>query len=158
MMILQLRCSAALRCNVGANPLAFLTQIRQTNAMSRLLSLTAVAFFVNLPSLLACEGCKEPSSVAGQSGVAGISASFSWSVLFMLGVVTVLLTGMVLMMIRSCKELAAQQNPEAVPVEPANDLLVTFRRACTGSWRVLRGIALQKRAMRFRDSATGALS
>jgi hypothetical protein len=67
----------------------------------------------NMPSLLACEGSKEPSKVAGDSGVAGISASFSWSVIFMIGMVAFLLTGMVLMMVRSCKQLAEQRHPAA---------------------------------------------
>ncbi len=59
-----------------------------------------------VPSLVACEGCKEPSNVAGDSGVAGISASFSWSVVFMLGMLTFLISGMVFMTIRSCRQLA----------------------------------------------------
>lgn len=61
------------------------------------------------PSLMACEGCKEPSNVIGDSGVGGISASFSWSVVFMLGMLAFLLCGMVRMMIRSSRQLAAQQ-------------------------------------------------
>ena len=78
--------------------------------MLRFLSLLGVLLTSYLPSLLACEGGKEPSNVAGDSGVAGISASFSWSVVFMLGMLAFLLTGMVLMMIRSCKQLAEQQH------------------------------------------------
>jgi hypothetical protein len=78
--------------------------------MLRFLSLLAALSMSYLPSVTACEGCKEPSSVAGGSGVGGISASFSWSVVFMLGMLAFLLTGMVLMMIRSCKQLAEQQN------------------------------------------------
>jgi hypothetical protein len=61
------------------------------------------------PSLMACEGCKEPSNVIGDSGVGGISASFSWSVVFMLGMLSFLLCGMVRMMIRSCRQLAEQR-------------------------------------------------
>jgi hypothetical protein len=81
--------------------------------MPRFLSLLAALLMSNMPSLLACEGCKEPSNVAGDSGVAGISASFSWSVIFMIGMVAFLLTGMVLMMVRSCKQLAEQRHPAA---------------------------------------------
>jgi hypothetical protein len=81
--------------------------------MLRFLSLLAALLMSNMPSLLACEGCKEPSNVAGDSGVAGISASFSWSVIFMIGMVAFLLTGMVLMMVRSCKQLAEQRHPAA---------------------------------------------
>ena len=78
----------------------------------------------------------------------------------MLGVVSFLLTGMVFMMIRSCKELAAQQNPNAAPVESRNDILVNLRRASAGAWGHMRGTVcyLQKQAGRFRESATGALS
>jgi hypothetical protein len=78
--------------------------------MLRFLSLLGALSMSYLPSLMACEGCKEPSSVAGESGVGGISASFSWSVVFMLGMLAFLLTGMVLMMIRCCKQLAEQQH------------------------------------------------
>jgi hypothetical protein len=81
--------------------------------MLRFLSLLAVLLMSYLPSLVACEGCKEPANVAGDSGVAGISASFSWSVLFMIGMVAFLLTGMVLMMIRSCKQLEEKRHPAA---------------------------------------------
>jgi hypothetical protein len=92
------------------------TDIQHTGEMYRLISLAGFVFLAHLPSLLACEGCKEPSNVAGQSGVAGISASFSWSVLFMLAVTGFLMTGLVLMMVRSCKQLAAQHNPNPAHV------------------------------------------
>ena len=85
-------------------------KINKTTDMMRFLSLFGALLMSYLPSLMACEGCKEPSNVAGDSGVAGISASFSWSVVFMLGMLAFLLTGMVLMMIRSCKQLAEQQH------------------------------------------------
>jgi hypothetical protein len=78
--------------------------------MLRFLSLLGASLMSYAPSLLACEGCKEPSNVAGDAGVAGISASFSWSVIFMLGMLAFLLTGMLFMIIRSCKQLAEQQN------------------------------------------------
>jgi hypothetical protein len=60
----------------------------------------------HVPPLVACEGCKAPSNVTGASGVAGIGASFSWSVLFMLGMLAFVMGGMILMMIRSCRQLA----------------------------------------------------
>jgi hypothetical protein len=89
--------------------------------MLRFLSLLVASLMGCLPSLMACEGCKEPSNVAGDSGVIGISASFSWSVVFMLGMLAFLLTGMVLMMVRSCKQLAAQQQQHpAVTSNPAH--------------------------------------
>ena len=78
--------------------------------MFRFLSLVGALLMSYAPSLMACEGCKEPSNVAGESGVGGISASFSWSVVFMLGMLAFLLTGMVLMMVRSCKQLAQQHH------------------------------------------------
>jgi hypothetical protein len=78
--------------------------------MVRFVFLLAGLSMSYLPSLLACEGCKEPSNVAGDGGVAGISASFSWSVIFMLGMLAFLLTGMLFMIMRSCKQLAEQQN------------------------------------------------
>jgi hypothetical protein len=77
--------------------------------MLRLLSLLAALLMNYVPSLVACEGCKEPSNVTGASGVSGIGASFSWSVLFMIGMLAFLLSGMVFMMIRSCRQLAAQR-------------------------------------------------
>jgi hypothetical protein len=77
--------------------------------MVRFFSMVGVLLLSYGPSLMACEGCKEPSNVIGDSGVGGISASFSWSVVFMLGMLTFLLCGMVRMMIRSCRQLAEQQ-------------------------------------------------
>jgi hypothetical protein len=77
--------------------------------MFRFLSIIGASILSYGPSLMACEGCKEPSNVIGDSGVGGISASFSWSVVFMLGMLTFLLFGMVRMMIRSSRQLAAQQ-------------------------------------------------
>jgi hypothetical protein len=79
------------------------------SGMLRLLSLLAALLMNYVPSLVACEGCKEPSNVTGASGVSGIGASFSWSVLFMIGMLAFLLSGMVFMMIRSCRQLAAQR-------------------------------------------------
>ena len=77
--------------------------------MLRLLSLLSALLMGYVPALIACEGCKEPSNVTGASGVSGIGASFSWSVLFMVGMLAFLISGMVFMMIRSCRQLAAQR-------------------------------------------------
>ena len=77
--------------------------------MLRFLSMIGALVLSYGPSLLACEGCKEPSNVIGDSGVGGISASFSWSVVFMLGMLAFLLSSLVRMMIRSSQQLAAQQ-------------------------------------------------
>jgi hypothetical protein len=92
--------------------------------MLRCFSLLGALLMSYLPSLMACEGCKEPSNVAGDSGVAGISASFSWSVVFMIGMLGFLLCGMILMMVRSCRQLATQQqvhqvSPPASSSQPA---------------------------------------
>ena len=83
-------------------------KINKSYGMSRYFTLTGALLMSSLPSLMACEGCKEPSNVAGDSGVSGISASFSWSVLFMITMVGFLLAGMILMMVRSCRQLASQ--------------------------------------------------
>jgi hypothetical protein len=67
-------------------------------------------FLMNfVPSLMACPGCKEPSNVAGASGVSGISAGFSWSVLFMLFSVATIMGGMILMIVRSCRRIEASR-------------------------------------------------
>jgi hypothetical protein len=82
--------------------------------MLRFLSMIGALVLSYGPSLLACEGCKEPSNVIGDSGVGGISASFSWSVVFMLGMLAFLISGMVRMMIRSSQQLAEQRQRLAV--------------------------------------------
>jgi hypothetical protein len=82
--------------------------------MLRFLSVLGALLLSYGPSLMACEGCKEPSNVIGDSGVGGISASFSWSVVFMLGMLAFLLCGMVRMMIRSCRQLADQRQRVAM--------------------------------------------
>ena len=109
----------------------------KSTRMLRLVSLTSVLLINYLPSVLACDGCKEPSSVAGGSGVGGISASFSWSVIFMIGVVAFLLTGMLFMIIQSCKQLAAAQNPsgETMPESSARGVPFPVRRARFTGWR-----------------------
>jgi hypothetical protein len=109
----------------------------KTVRMVRLMSVAGVLLMSYIPSLLACEGCKEPSNVAGDSGVGGISASFSWSVIFMLGMVAFLLTGMLFMIIRSCKELAAQQNPvaEAMPESTGRRVRFIVWRPLFALWR-----------------------
>jgi hypothetical protein len=86
--------------------------------MVRLFSLISGLLMSYLPSLIACDGCKEPSDVTGASGAGGIGASFSWSVLFMIGMLAFLLSGMVLMMVRSCKQLAAQRS--RIPLNSAD--------------------------------------
>jgi hypothetical protein len=73
-------------------------------------------FLATIPSALACEGCKEPTSVTGNGGVDGISAGFSGSVLFMLVVVGSLIGGFIWMIIRSCKQLeSAHRETAAIP-------------------------------------------
>jgi hypothetical protein len=85
--------------------------------MLRFVSLLCAWLMSCAPSLMACELCKEPSNVAGDSGVAGIGASFSWSVVFMLGMLAFLISGMVFMMVRSCKKLTAQQEQTLAGME-----------------------------------------
>jgi hypothetical protein len=98
----------------SANALAPCRKITKTKSMLRLLWLLIAVLLSYVPSLVACEGCKEPSNVTGASGVGGIGASFSWSVLFMIGMLTFLMSGMVFMMIRSCRQLAAQHQRIAI--------------------------------------------
>ena len=62
---------------------------------------------VNAPAVFACEGCKEPSSVAGGGGVDGVSFGFSSSVIFMLAMVGFIIGGFVWMIARSCRQLDA---------------------------------------------------
>jgi len=71
------------------------------------------AVLANAPTVLACEGCKEPSSVAGGGGVDGISLGFSASVIFMLVMVGSILSGFVFMMARSCRQLDAAHRAAA---------------------------------------------
>jgi hypothetical protein len=72
------------------------------------------AVLMNAPAVMACEGCKEPSSVAGNGGVDGISLGFSASVLFMLAMVGFILGGFIWMIARSCRQLEAAHRAAAV--------------------------------------------
>jgi hypothetical protein len=85
--------------------------------MLRVLFLGTSLVLSYIPAVFACEGCKEPSSVTGASGVDGISAGFSWSVIFMLGAVGSVLGGLVWMMVRSCKQLSAEQEGVSLRTE-----------------------------------------
>jgi hypothetical protein len=71
------------------------------------------AFLANAPAVMACEGCKEPSSVAGGGGVDGISLGFSASVIFMLFMVGSILGGFAWMMAKSCRQLDAAHRAAA---------------------------------------------
>ena len=71
------------------------------------------AVLANAPAVMACEGCKEPSSVTGNGGVDGISFGYSASVIFMLVMVGSILTGFALMMARSCRQLDAAHRSAA---------------------------------------------
>jgi hypothetical protein len=74
------------------------------------------AILMYAPAVMACEGCKEPSSVAGSGGVDGISLGFSASVIFMLVMVGSILGGLAWMMARSCRQLdAAHRSVSAQP-------------------------------------------
>jgi hypothetical protein len=74
------------------------------------------AVLANAPAVMACEGCKEPSSVAGGGGVDGISLGFSASVIFMLVMVGSILGGLTWMMARNCRQLdAAHRSAAAQP-------------------------------------------
>ena len=72
---------------------------------------TITAFlFSSLPAAFACPGCKEPSSVAGQAGVTGVSLGFSASVLFMLGVIATVAGSLIYMIVRTCRQLEGKAN------------------------------------------------
>ena len=71
------------------------------------------AVLANAPAVMACEGCKEPSSVAGNGGVDGISFGFSASVIFMLVMVFGILGGFFWMAARSCRQLEAAHRAAA---------------------------------------------
>jgi hypothetical protein len=71
------------------------------------------AVLANAPAVMACEGCKEPSSVAGGGGVDGISLGFSASVIFMLVMVGSILSGFAWMMAKSCRQLDAAHRAAA---------------------------------------------
>ncbi len=73
--------------------------------MGRLLPFSLLYFLSSVSSVIACEGCKEPSSVNGASGIDGISTGFSVSVLFMLAMVASILGGLLWMIVRYCKAL-----------------------------------------------------
>ncbi|HEY0792511.1 MAG TPA: hypothetical protein VGD78_15715 [Chthoniobacterales bacterium] len=73
--------------------------------MSRVFWTVSTFVLANLPVAYACPGCKEPSNVAGASGVNGISLGFSLSVVFMLGMIGSLLGGMLYMIVKTCRQL-----------------------------------------------------
>jgi len=75
----------------------------------------ALSFLLaNVPSALACVGCREPGAgtIAHEPQTVASGLAFSWSVLFMLVVVLSIITGMTLFIWRSCvsidRERAAQ--------------------------------------------------
>ena len=82
--------------------------------MTRYFWTIVTLLLANLPMAFACEGCKEPSSVAGASGVNGVSLGFSVSVMFMLGMVATLVGGLLWMIVRACKELDSRAGAVSV--------------------------------------------
>jgi hypothetical protein len=73
--------------------------------VGRFLPFFFLYLLASVSSVFGCEGCKEPVSVAGASGVDGISTGFSASVLFMLGTVATVVGGLLWMIVRHCKQL-----------------------------------------------------
>src|ERR1700693_3182936 len=82
-------------------------ELAHVGAMRLFLASVIGAVLANAPAVMACEGCKEPSSVAGNGGVDGISFGFSASVIFMLVMVFGILGGFFWMAARSCRQLEA---------------------------------------------------
>jgi hypothetical protein len=87
--------------------------IAQVGIMRFVLASLIGAVLANAPAVMACEGCKEPSSVAGNGGVDGISFGFSASVIFMLVMVFGILGGFFWMAARSCRQLDAAHRAAA---------------------------------------------
>ena len=85
--------------------------------MRLLLASVLGAFLANAPAVMACEGCKEPSSVTGGGGVDGISFGYSASVIFMLFMVGSILGGFAWMMARSCRQLDAAHRAAAAQTD-----------------------------------------
>jgi hypothetical protein len=85
------------------------------------------AVLANAPAVMACEGCKEPSSVAGNGGVDGISLGFSASVIFMLVMVGSILGGFAWMMAKSCRQLDAAHRAAAMQTNWSAELGVPSR-------------------------------
>ena len=88
-------------------------ELAQFDTMRLFLASLIGAVLANAPAVMACEGCKEPSSVAGNGGVDGISFGFSASVIFMLAMVGTLLGGLFWMAARSCRQLEAAHRAAA---------------------------------------------
>jgi hypothetical protein len=87
--------------------------LAHVGAMRLFLASVIGAVLANAPAVMACEGCKEPSSVAGNGGVDGISFGFSASVIFMLVMVFGILGGFFWMAARSCRQLEAAHQAAA---------------------------------------------
>src|SRR5258707_14013351 len=93
------RRAAARRCSTGENSrpysrafavtfwIARPREIADVDAMRLFLASLIGAVLANAPAVMACESCKEPSSVAGNGGVGGISFGFSASGIFMFVIV-----------------------------------------------------------------------
>ena len=119
------RRAAARRCSTGENScpysrafavtfwIARPREIAHVDAMRLFLASLIGAVLANAPAVMACEGCKEPSSVAGNGGVDGISFGFSASVIFMLVMVGGILGGFSWMAARSCRQLEAAHRAAA---------------------------------------------
>jgi hypothetical protein len=88
-------------------------ELAHVGAMRLFLASLIGAVLANAPAVTACEGCKEPSSVAGNGGVDGISFGFSASVIFMLVMVFGILGGFFWMAARSCRQLEAAHRAAA---------------------------------------------
>ena len=96
-----------LRSRILGLSIARLLEMAQVAVMRFVLASLIGAVLANAPAVMACEGCKEPSSVAGNGGVDGISFGFSASVIFMLVMVFGILGGFFWMAARSCRQLEA---------------------------------------------------
>lgn len=80
--------------------------------MSKMAGIGAVIFALISHPALACVGCREPGSLTLQHENSTVLAgmAFSWSVMFMLGFVMLIVFGMSLYIWRTCRRLDQKQN------------------------------------------------
>src|SRR5260221_10506283 len=123
------RRAAARRCSTGENSrpysrafavtfwIARPREIAHVDAMRLFLASLIGAVLANAPAVMACEGCKEPSSVAGNGGVDGISFGFSASVIFILVMVGGIFCGFFLLASRCCCPMEVAYRAAAAPTK-----------------------------------------
>lgn len=72
------------------------------------ITLCAAAAFLaaGVPSLLACNGCRNPGEAMGEEpGTVMAGIAFSWSIMFMLVVVMLVVAGLTVYIARTCRRV-----------------------------------------------------